>query len=70
MQLIGLEGDRYRLCFCPFPSKETRNGFLGGDTFADCVRWFVLLRDEPGKRFCAFQEESKENVHIYSNIIV
>lgn len=35
-----------------------------------CVRWFVLLRDEPGKRFCAFQEESKENVHIYSNVIV
>lgn len=34
------------------------------------VRQFVLLKDEPGKMFCAFQEGNKENVRIYSNVIV
>lgn len=31
---------------------------------------FVLLADEPAEMFRAFQEGNKENVRIYSNIIV
>lgn len=38
MQLIDFKGDRYRPCFCPFPSKEIRNAFLGANVFADRLR--------------------------------
>lgn len=52
--------------FARFPVK-TGNDFEGCKVSAG---WFVLLGDEPAKMFCAFQEGNKENVGIYSNIIV
>lgn len=66
MQFIDSRGDRYRLWVCPYPVK-TGNDFEGCKVSAG---WFVLLGDEPAKMFCAFQEGNKENVGIYSNIIV
>lgn len=73
MQLIGFKGDRYSFSdgFARFPVGKY-GMFSWGVTYlqAACVHRFVLLRDEPGKMSCAFQEGNKENVRIYSNIIV
>lgn len=69
MQLIDSRGDRYRPWLCPFPSKS-RERFRGGRGIRSVCTGCVLSGDEPAKMFCAFQEGNKENVHIYSNIIV
>lgn len=64
--LLIAEGTGTERGFAHLPVK-TGNAFEGGKGSAG---WFVFLRDEPAKMFCAFQEGNKENVRIYSNIIV
>lgn len=62
------EGTGTDLGFARFPVKAG-NAFEGGEVSAVCALC-VLVGDEPAEMFCAFQEGNKENVHIYSNIIV